>query len=132
VLLAQAIVVAEVIALIVERVEGLIFNPPVGTATTHDFYDIVRGDLKIAYPAESVADKRLFVLGIPPSAQGFDRSSPSPGFVERHGVNEAKTMRLVGLIAVGENQFRHFSPLSRCIDLHEHVGMISGLVAERM
>ena len=130
-LLAQAVVVAEVIALVLEGVEGLVLDPPAGTATPHDLHGIVRGDLNVGYPTEAVEDHHILAPGFHlPVLEEVDLQLVLTGLVEGHGVDEAKTVRLVCLCAVGQEQFDHFSPFGRCVDLAEHVGMISGLGRE--
>ncbi len=63
VLLAQAVIMAEVIALIFERVESLVLDSPSGAAAPHDLHDIVGGDLKVGHPTEAIEDDHFLAFG---------------------------------------------------------------------
>ena len=54
VLVAQAVIVAEVVTLVLQGIEGLVLYPPPGAATTHDVVDVSRGQFKIRHPAETL------------------------------------------------------------------------------
>ena len=54
--LAQPVIMTKVIPLILERIEGLIFNPPSSPAAAHDLPGILLGDFYVRYPTESLAD----------------------------------------------------------------------------
>ena len=131
VFLAQAVVVAEVVALVLEGIEGLVLDPPAGTTAPHDFHGVVRGDCQVGDPTEAVADNHLLAPGLHlPMFEEVDPQLVLAGFVEGHGVEEAKTVRPVRHFPVGQNQIGHVSPLSRCVDVVEHVGMVPGLGRE--
>ena len=124
-LFAQAIVMPEVIPLIFQGIEGLVLNPSAGTTTTHDFHDVVRGDLKIGDPAEPIADNSLFAFGFHfPLLKEVDEQLALTGLVERDSVDESKTVCGVSLAPVWKNQLGHLAPLGCGINQSEHVGMI--------
>ena len=128
VFLAQAVVVAEVVALVLEGVEGLVLDPPAGTTTPHDFHGVVRSDRQVGDPTEAVADLHLLAPGLHlPMFEEVDAQLVLADLVEGHGVEEAKTVRPARLFLVGQDQFGHFAPLGRGIDQAEHVGVIPGL-----
>jgi len=52
VLFAQAVVVVQVVALVLEGVEGLVFNPPPGPSGPHDLVDVGGSDFQVGDPTE--------------------------------------------------------------------------------
>jgi hypothetical protein len=129
--LAQAVVVTEVVALILEGVEGLVFNPPAGSTTTHDLHDVVRGDLKIGDPTEAIEDDHLLTVGLDlPVLKEVDPQRILTGLVEGDRIDETKAVPSVHLLTVRQHQVRDLSPLGRLVDLAEHKSVITGLGRE--
>ena len=56
---AQSVIMIKVISLILERIDGLVFNPPSSPAAAHDLLGILLGDFYVRYPTESLADSWL-------------------------------------------------------------------------
>ena len=56
ILFSMSVIVLDMISLIFQSVEGLVFNFPSGTAGLDQFYDIFCCDLKIRDPAIAVSD----------------------------------------------------------------------------
>lgn len=66
-LFPQAVVMLEVVALVLQGVEGLVLDPPAGTAATHDFVSVLLGNHKICHPTEM-----LFLVAIGISLPVFE------------------------------------------------------------
>jgi hypothetical protein len=70
VFLAQPVVVAEVVTLVLQGVERFIFNPPSGAPGAHDLIDVFTGEGKVRNPTETC----LFTLGVDlPVLQNVDQ-----------------------------------------------------------
>ena len=61
---AQAVIVAEIVALILERVEGFVLYPPAGSAAAHELIDILLGDFDVRHPTKALQDFWLFALPV--------------------------------------------------------------------
>ena len=103
--LTQTVVVAEVIALVLEGLPSLVLGPPAGTTIPHDLHGIVRGDRQVGDPAEAVAGNHLRAPGIHlPVLEEVDPQLILAGLVEGHGVDEAKTVCFVCLGLSGRSR----------------------------
>src|SRR5687767_6229134 len=119
--IAMTKVVLEVIALVFQRVERLIFNAPPCAPTPHELINRALIDAQVGNPTK-VLDRVLGLVPLP-ALQKVD-PQVGIGFIERHGTNKAKAMMetrpCIVSIVIGDSP----SPLSRRHVLKQ-VGMVA-------
>ena len=84
VLFAKTIVVAKVVALVLQGIEGFVFDPPPGAAGSHDIHCVFPGNLQVCNPAEPV-DNFPILVNLP-VLQEIDQEI-LVGIVKRYLVN---------------------------------------------
>ena len=126
--LAQSVIMAKIISLIFERVDGLVFDPPTGSATTHTFPNNICHDLKVCHSTETFADDKPFipVLNLP-IFQKVDLQFLLTCLVEEKGVDRSKTMGFLLVIRIGQDEFRYFATQGGFNDQIEQIGMVAWL-----
>jgi hypothetical protein len=118
-LLAMPIVVLKVIALVFQRVEGLIFDLPPGSPTPHEVKDIPFGHSQVGDPAE-VLDLVLAHLPV------LDKIDPHLYVRRIEGNVIAKTKPMHQPCGAVVPFIRGDAPSVLCgLDLLEHIGMIA-------
>ena len=131
-LLAQAIIVAQIVALVLQRVEHLVFNPPPGSAAPHDLNDVGRGERDVGHPREPHADclHPIFLDHLPV----FEKVDLEilVALVQGHGVDETKAVVLVRILRVDHDVVGHLAALIRLVDPPEQKGVIPGFGREEI
>jgi len=106
-LFAQAKVMFEVVPLIFQGVEHLVFDSPTGPTGTHNLVHVVDGEGKIGNPTES----GFFPLAVElPVLKDIDQKTPI-GFIERDPIDEAEGMGDPRLALDGLGKFSRFTVL---------------------
>src|SRR5882724_7527002 len=118
-LLAMAIVVLKIVALILQRIERLIFNLPPRPAIAHVFIDVTLTHPQVRHPTE-VLHLVLANLPILDEIDPYVRSRS----IERYVVHKAKPMHDTGG-AVVPFIIRHAPRFFGCLHLLEQIGMIT-------
>ena len=85
-LLAMAEVVLDMIALVFERIEGLVFDFPAGAATLHQLAHIVFTDRDVAHPTVVIGD---FLTHRQPILKEIELIGIAAAAIERHLVDPA-------------------------------------------
>lgn len=100
-LLAQAEVMAELVALVLQGIERLVLYFPSGTGAAHKLVDILFGDVQIRNPA-----KMLPFAGFCVDLPIFDKGYPLilVRLVERGMIHDAETMAYVRIFLVIDGQ----------------------------
>lgn len=121
-LLSQPIVVFEIVALVLESVDGFIFYFPAGAPSFHDFIGVAAGDLKIGDPREIFA---LIILALP-VFEDVD-AKVLIGLVEGNMVEEPKAMEDARVLLIDHGMFGGF-PFAQCLlDVIEKMIMVAPL-----
>ena len=105
VLFAKAKIMAKLVPLVLQGVEGLILYLPPGPGTTHELVHIVRCYGQIGYPAEA---QRLLSLGI--ILPILDKGDPDVlvALIERSMVDNAETVGYLLFLCIGKSK-RHIN-----------------------
>ena len=115
----MTIMVCEVVALIFERIERLMFNLPPRSSTPHEVKDVARAHPEVCDPTEvlDLVSSDLPVLNeIHPHVRVRG--------VERHVIDKAKPMHNMRS-AVMTLIIRHVTSVVRCLHLLKQIGMIA-------
>ena len=126
ILLAEPVIMAEVVALILEGIEGLVFDLPAGPAGTHDGNGVFPGNGQIGHPTEP---GDLVTLADLPVFQKIDQQVRA-GLIEGNLVEKAEIMNFFRFIRVRVFELRHFVLFLRQIDLLEEILVVTGLGAQ--
>ena len=118
VLVAMTKMVLEVVPLVFQRVERLIFNPPAGPTTPHDLVHRAFGHPQVAHPTEM-----LHLVAVPLPVLQKVHPNVGIGLIERQVTGEAKAMAqpALGILAIIIAYLARF--LSRR-DLREQIPMV--------
>ena len=111
--LAQPEVVTQVVALVLQGVEGFVLDPPAGAAGTHDLVNVVRGNGDIRNPAET---HQLILVVQLPVLQDVDHYVRSR-LVKGEPVDEAVGVGNLRLLKIGPGKFHRLAtghPASSC------------------
>ena len=123
ILFAQTIVVLQIVALVLQSVEGLVLDTPPGTAGTHDIIGVLTAHLEISYPTEPLLHISL-VIGLP-VLQEIDCQLTFAGFVQGNMVEKTKAVMQPRLLEILDLEFRRSprfqpprQPVEKDIDGH--------------
>ena len=125
-LVAQAEVVFEVVAVVLQGVDGLVLDLPAGAPGAHQLVNIVLADLDVGHPAE-FGD--LFVPVDLPVFENVDQQIRIL-LVERHPVGETVKMRLLPVVGVKITDLAGGAVGGRLLQLSKEMDMIGRLGAE--
>jgi hypothetical protein len=125
VLLSEAVVVLEVVALVFQGVEGLIFDLPPGAARPHDATNIGLGDGNVGDPGEP----DLFIASHLPV---FEEVDPDVlvGCIDGDSVHPVKVVKSIAVMRILEDEIITCPPLASLIELSEEMNVVALLDAE--
>ena len=115
----MAKIVFEVVPLVFQCIERLIFNAPAGSTTPHDLVHGAFGEAQVGHPTEM-----LYLVAVPlPALQKVD-PTVGIGLIERQVTDEAKAMAqpALGIIAI---VIAHLARLLSRRYLREQIPVIS-------
>ena len=95
-LLAQSVIMLQVVSLVFQGVEGFVFDLPPGTAGSHDLPGVFRGDGQIGDPTEP--GHPIIFVDLPVFKEVDQEILAGP--IERRLVDKAEKMQLVRIVGI--------------------------------